>query len=723
MKRFILILFTVCMTMFYLLPNETQAASTSNYQKLVNYIETYGTSSGGYKTITHTSTYEDFAIQARSGYVLFIGDTVISSGSLRIAYHMEFQLKESNNTVYISFKYQEGTGSIQSGSTTVNRATYVRGDKFYSGSSYFASFLNSEFRIICDHWDTFFINNLGFGLKGLGFSRFVGLSGEVCTHTYSNSCDTTCNNCGAIRTITHTYTNACDSSCNICGYVRTVSHTYSDSLDEQCNVCGETRITASSLKYSISGGKVSITGHEGSIKGDLIIPSTIEGYPVTAIGEDAFKSCYGLTSVTIPNSVTTIGGWAFRGCTGLTGIWVASNNSNYSSDSFGVLFNKNKTKIIQAPGVISVYTIPNGVTTIGEYAFDGCTGLKSVTIPASVTTIGDDAFFDCTGLTTVTIPVSVTTIGYFAFRNCTGLTSVTIPDSVTTIRSWAFSGCTSLTGIWVASNNSNYSSDSFGVLFNKSKTTIVQAPGAISEYTIPDSVTTIDHSAFRDCTNLTSVTIPDSVTTIRGDAFFGCTGLKSVTIPDSVTFIDNYAFFECIGLKNVCYTGTSDMWKKINIGDSNDKLKNATKHFEVKWIENCEVQGWFCPECGKVVENLLKNPVSCTYSGACDEYCDVCGYYTEPDTAHTFETDGFCTLCGEPDWLKGDFDDNGVIDNKDVEYLLWHTLFPESYTLPGNGDITGDGSVDNKDVEYLLWHTLFPESYPLTAISNKKKEW
>ena len=168
---------------------------------------------------------------------------------------------------------------------------------------------------------------------------------------------------------------------------------------------------------------------------------------VTSIGVAAFSGCTGLTSVTIPNSVTSIGSSAFASCTGLTSIDVASDNSNYCSVD-GVLFNKDKTTLIQYPGgKQGSYTIPNSVTSIGDYAFFECSGLTSVTIPNSVTSIGEFAFSGCTSLTSVTIPNSVIFIGRYAFRNCTGLTSVTIPNSVTSIGESAFEWCTGLTSI------------------------------------------------------------------------------------------------------------------------------------------------------------------------------------------------------------------------------------------------------------------------------------
>ena len=145
---------------------------------------------------------------------------------------------------------------------------------------------------------------------------------------------------------------------------------------------------------------------------------------VTSIGEYAFYDCKSLTSVTIPGSVTSIGLYAFASCTSLTGIWVAEGNSHYANDASGVLFNKDKTTLVQCPGAFAAYTIPDSVTSIGDNTFDHCTSLTSVTIPDSVTSIGDNTFDHCTSLTSVTIPDGVTSIGWRAFSNCTSLTDV-----------------------------------------------------------------------------------------------------------------------------------------------------------------------------------------------------------------------------------------------------------------------------------------------------------
>ena len=166
---------------------------------------------------------------------------------------------------------------------------------------------------------------------------------------------------------------------------------------------------------------------------------------VTSIGYWAFSDCSSLTSITIPDGVTSIGNWAFYGCTSLTGIWVGKCNPNYSNDENGVLYNKEKTRLIQCPGGLSgTYAIPDSVTSIGNYAFYGCSSLTSIIIPDSVTSIGNRAFCGCSSLTSITIPEGVTSIGDKAFSGCSSLTSITIPESVTSIGDKAFGSCNSL---------------------------------------------------------------------------------------------------------------------------------------------------------------------------------------------------------------------------------------------------------------------------------------
>ena len=251
------------------------------------------------------------------------------------------------------------------------------------------------------------------------------------------------------------------------------------------------------INYNINDDNttVSVAKNEG-VTGDVVIPSAAvynsKNYVVTSIGYSAFEGCTGLTSIEIPSSVMSIGVAAFEGCTGLTSIVVDKENKVYDSrnNCNAIIDTATNTLILGC----SSTTIPSSVTSIGSFAFAGCTGLTSIEIPSSVTVIEEGAFSECSGLTSIEIPSSVTSIGNGAFGGCTGLTSIEILSSVTYIGSSAFYGCTGLTSI-----------------------------------DIPSSVTEIGGWAFNYCTGLTSIEIQGNDTSIGDGAFSGCTSLKSVT--------------------------------------------------------------------------------------------------------------------------------------------------------------------------------------------------
>jgi|GEM_PF-425485 len=339
---------------------------------------------------------------------------------------------------------------------------------------------------------------------------------------------------------------------------------------------------ASDYVYVVGSGQVTITGYVGA-GGDIIIPSTIGGYPVTVINNNAFRYLTHITSVVIPDSTVTIGDFAFEGCTSLTSVTIPGSVTLMGRYLFS-----------QCRSLESV-TIGYGVTTIGFANFASCTSLTSVTIPGSVTFIGEAAFHGCSALTDFTIPDSVTTIGRAAFSECSGLTAFTIPDSVTTIGNDVFSSCDvlstvsigrgvtsmgtrvfsdcgSLTSINVDSDNPNYTSID-GVLYNKNVTKLIAYPGglsgsfiipdgvteigdyafelsALTSVTIPDSVITIGNSTFRQSA-LTSIIIPDSVSSMGFSSFYGCSSLSSATIGDNVTSLYTYTFKDCTALSSV----------------------------------------------------------------------------------------------------------------------------------------------------------------------------
>jgi len=263
------------------------------------------------------------------------------------------------------------------------------------------------------------------------------------------------------------------------------------------------------FEFTVSDNEATIIDYTG-LGSEIVIPDTLGGYLVTAIGDMAFRNNISLTSVVIPDSVIRIGNAAFQNNISLVNV-----------------------------------TIGNNVETIGNRAFQNNASLTEVVIPDSVTSIEWDAFAEA-GLTNITIPNSVTSIGGGAFRN-TLLTNVAIPDSITYLGSRAFFTST-LTYIKVDKNNLNYASID-GVLFNRSLTTLIQYPAArAGAYTIPYGVTVIEDFAFYRSEFLTSVVILDSVISIGMWAFAHCLDLIGVVIPDSITNIGRFAFSNNVSL-------------------------------------------------------------------------------------------------------------------------------------------------------------------------------
>ena len=276
------------------------------------------------------------------------------------------------------------------------------------------------------------------------------------------------------------------------------------------------------IYYNLSGTTAEVTSNPSKYSGAIVIPPSVtygtNSYTVTGIGDRAFYQCTGLTELTIPASITYIGntpGYAdvFRGCNGnvFTKVKISDLEAwcriTFADDSYA-------NPLIVAHHLylndseITDLVIPNTITTLGTFQFEGCHGITSLTIPSNVTDLGMATFYYCKNLTTVNIAPGLTSIGVNVFNSCEKLASVNIPNTVTTIKSGAFcySGLTSIN--------------------------------------IPNSVTTIEDCAFNDCNSLQTVIIPSSVTSIDASAFINCTNLQSVTVGRKTpATVNSNAFF------------------------------------------------------------------------------------------------------------------------------------------------------------------------------------
>lgn len=257
------------------------------------------------------------------------------------------------------------------------------------------------------------------------------------------------------------------------------------------------------IMYRYDKGEITVFSSNRSIKGAYDIPGEIDGYPVTAIAQNAFNGCSSLTGITLPQGLTSIGHGAFE-------------------DS----------------GLISI-TIPDGITSIGYGAFSGCLRLTGITLPQSLTSIGGEAFSGCVRLTGITLPEGITSIGSGAFSGCVRLTGITLPKGITSIQYHTFYGCYGLTSI------------TFPKDLNSIEIRAFYGCTRLTEITLPAGVTSIGNEAFKGCKGLTDITFSQKLKTIKRRAFYGCTSLTRLTFPKSLSSIIDNAFAGCTNLTDI----------------------------------------------------------------------------------------------------------------------------------------------------------------------------
>ena len=367
-------------------------------------------------------------------------------------------------------------------------------------------------------------------------------------------------------------------------------------------------------EYSLDDDKnATITAYNG-YSSSLVIPTKIDGYTVTKIGDRAFEYNTRLVMVVIPDSVTVIGNYAFNGCTSLSKVNLSKTLETLNYGAFqnctslveieipkslkNAHFNTNLyDDIISAPfmgsgleqikfetGINNVVgslfigcdklkkvKIPETVTSIGNHAFSMCKSLSEISISDSVTSIGSDAFSSCTALVKINIPESVTVIGSNAFNGCLSLSEVSLSKNLQTLNYGAFQDCTSLVEIEIPKSleYANFDTNVYGGIvsapFMGSSLKKIKFENGIKsiadclfygcnelfEVEIPDTISSIGYRSFGSCGSLSKISIPDSVSKIGSHAFAGCNSLSSITLSKNIQTLGDYAFYGCTSLSNI----------------------------------------------------------------------------------------------------------------------------------------------------------------------------
>ena len=416
------------------------------------------------------------------------------------------------------------------------------------------------------------------------------------------------------------------------------------------------------INYTVSAGEVKITKCTCRFTRyeTVVIPETVDGYPVTSIDASAFANCLHHDTIQLPSTIAKIG---IKGLSGsFDKIIMDENNSLFSSDENGVLYNKDKTELVQYPKgkTETRYTVPDGVETIGTYAFYQ-SPLTEIIFSDSVKTIGTGAFDDNDNLAVVNIPDNIEKIETYAFKNCMSLEEIYLGAGVSSIGYRALNGylkkvnisddnqyfcndengvvytkdmkeliyypegktdekfavpegvvnfgveqisskylkeivlsstvenveqafftCNALERISVAENSAFFSTDEYGVLYNKDKTELVRCPRATiqTEYVVPDSVEKLGKYAFSDCIGLESIYLSPKITNISQFALRNCKGLKHLYLPAGIRSFSEQSFLGTVNVTDIYYLGTAEQWDSLRGKEylQNDILNTATVH-------------------------------------------------------------------------------------------------------------------------------------------------
>lgn len=334
--------------------------------------------------------------------------------------------------------------------------------------------------------------------------------------------------------------------------------------------------TLGDLYYIVYDNYVEIDGCDLSAT-SITIPSIIEGKPVTTIGFRAFIDHTKLKSVTIPDTVTVIEDYAFDGCDGLNKVYITNLEAWLNIDIEGVYANPLQyAKLYLDETVLTHIVVPGTITEIKNNAFAGYSSLTNIVLHSGVTSVGDYAFMNCTSLSGIVLSEGITSIGNYAFYDCENLKSINIPKSLTSIGNYAFWDCMAIENVDIAGLkewcNIDFSNETSNPLGCCRQLCIDGV--LVEDLIIPDGLTQIKPFSFYNCGSLVSVTIPEGVITVGRGAFSLCTNVKTITLPLSLSYIEKYAF-ECSGLKTVNYAGSEQQWEDISISKGNDYFASA----------------------------------------------------------------------------------------------------------------------------------------------------
>lgn len=318
------------------------------------------------------------------------------------------------------------------------------------------------------------------------------------------------------------------------------------------------------FRYVVENDEVIIVGYDNTREPAEVIPSVIDGMPVTRIAElwgnvseiivpdsvktideKAFRGNFWLTRVVIPESVTEIGEYVMENCEKLESCEIRGNITEIPKGAFA------------GCAVLSDLIYPESVENIGAFAFSGCESVKNIEIPENMTELPDSMLSGCASLEKVTLPENLVKIGDNVFKNCSSLTQISVPEGVEYIGEYAFSGCSSVTSFRIPENVEIISDGLFNDCSSAKEITL---PETALSYAENNTTRIYCRDTFRNCSSLTEITLPYGIQNIGENCFDGCSSLESIYIPDTVKIIDNYAFRNCSSAREITLPGYSTIY-------------------------------------------------------------------------------------------------------------------------------------------------------------------